>query len=86
MERVLKLEKVHGLDQPFTLDVIIKDNNLDFCIDNRRTGILTLNERGDMALTDEERRGHTGSRLFLYARDGGVTIEDIRVRPLVEEQ
>jgi beta-fructofuranosidase len=64
---------VTDLDKPFTLDVIIKDDLVDACIDNRRT-IITRN-----------RTKLSGDRLFFFVDHGEVTFEEIQVRPLLEE-
>ena len=64
---------VTGIDKPFTLDVIVKDDLVDACIDNRRT-IITRN-----------RTKLSGDRLFFFVDHGEVTFERIQVRPLLEE-
>ena len=71
------LQHVEGLDQPFTLDVIVKydwksDSTIvDACIDGRRTMVT-------------RRPGLTGDRLFLFARQGQVDFTDLVIRPLQE--
>jgi beta-fructofuranosidase len=62
-----------GTDQSFTLDLIVKDDLVDACIDNRRT-IITRNHAK-----------LTGDRLFFFANHGEVSFEDVRVQPLLEE-
>ena len=57
-----------GLDRPFILDLIAKDDLVDACIDGRRT-IL-------------KRQAAQGDRLFLFANQGEVSFEEISVRPL----
>ena len=64
---------VAGIDKPFTLELIVKDDLIDVCIDNRRT-IITRN-----------RAKLTGDRLFFVVDHGEVTFENIQVRPLLEE-
>jgi hypothetical protein len=64
---------VPGIGQPFTLDLIVKDDLVDACIDNRRT-IITRNCAK-----------LTGDRLFFFVNQGEVTFEEIQVRPLQEE-
>jgi beta-fructofuranosidase len=64
---------VTGMDKPFTLDVIVKDDLVDACIDNRRTIITRNRTRLD------------GDRLFFFVDHGEVTFENIQVRPLREE-
>jgi len=63
------MDKVPGLDQAFTIDLIVKDDLVDVCVGNRRT---LLN-----------RHSANGDRLFLFVRNGEVTFDDIKVRPLV---
>jgi len=60
-------------DEPFTQDVIVKDDLVDACIDNRRT-IITRN-----------RTKLRGERLFFFVDHGEVVFDAIRVRPLLEE-
>jgi hypothetical protein len=62
---------VTGIDKPFTLDIIVKDDLVDACIDNRRT-IITRNYTK-----------LAGGRLFFFANKGQVTFENIQVRPLL---
>jgi hypothetical protein len=61
---------VEGLDRPFTLDIIAKDDILDVCIDDRRT--LVVRATPDLS----------GDRLFFFAQNGEVSFEEIEVRPL----
>ena len=63
---------VAGLDQPFWLDIIVKDRILDVCMDNRRTFIARRNDLG-------------GKRLFFFAERGEVFFEQIEIRPLLAE-
>jgi hypothetical protein len=64
---------VTGIDRSFTLDMIVKDDLVDACIDGRRT-IITRN-----------RTRLTGDRLFFFVDHGDVTFDEIRVRPLREQ-
>ena len=64
---------VTGIDEPFTLDVIVKDDLVDACIDGRRT-IITRN-----------RARLTGDRLFFFVDHGEVTFDEIQVRPLLNQ-
>ena len=48
------LYAVRGLDQPFTLEVVLHDDILDVCVDRRRTVLDRAGER-------------RGARLFFYA-------------------
>jgi beta-fructofuranosidase len=65
---------VEGLDRPFTLDIIVKDDLVDTCIDGRRTMITRRDPEPG------------GDRLFFFAREGQVTFESIKVRPLEQPQ
>jgi hypothetical protein len=62
--------EVEGLDRPFGLDVVLRDDILDVCIDGRRTLVARC----------PEQRGH---RLFLFAHCASVVFRDVTVRPLV---
>ena len=68
--RDFAIENVENLDRPFTLDIIVKNDLIDTCIDQRRT-----------MLTRRDPEAH-GDRLFFFAREGEVTFADISVRPL----
>ncbi len=80
-----KIEKASGLGQSFTLDIILKDNIVDFCIDNRRTGISAINGLGDPSYHTERSQGHVTNRVFLYAKHGQVSFENLQIRPLIEQ-
>ena len=64
------LYDVEGLDQPFTLNVLVLDDLLDICVDNRRTLIVRMEECLE------------GDTLFFFAYCGQVVFEDIEIRPL----
>jgi hypothetical protein len=68
--RNFAIENVEDLDRPFTLDIVLKDDIIDTCIDQRRTMITRRIPEPD------------GDRLFLFARDGEVRFDRIVVRPL----
>jgi len=70
-ESWMTISGVTGLDRPFTLDVIVKDDILDACVDNRRTIVARNQSRLD------------GDRLFFFANRGEVVFEDIQVMPLM---
>jgi len=60
---------VDGLDRPFSLEIILKGDIIDVCIDNRRCIVNRCPElRGD--------------RLFFFAHNSEVTFSDIEIRPL----
>jgi len=61
---------VHGLDRPFTLDIVLKGDIIDVCIDNRR---CLVNRCPELC----------GDRLFLFCQDGDVTFDSISVCPLL---
>ncbi len=64
------MSHVERLDEPFTLEIVVKDDVIDVCVDGRR------------CLVD---RGYElkGDRLFLFCENGEVTFEDIEVAALV---
>lgn len=66
------IENVSGLDSAFRLDLIVKRDFVDACIDNRRTIISRRSDRPQ------------GDRLFFFANGGEVSFEDITVGPLDE--
>ncbi len=73
-ERMVKLHEetlyaVAGLDQPFVLELILKDDIIDVCIDNRRCMINRCPEQ-------------KGDTLFLFARNAEVTFSEIEIRAL----
>ena len=78
---------VQGLDRPFTLDIVLKDDIVDACIDNRR-GDLCSNLR--RAAIDNRRTIVTrywnprGDRLFLFAQNADVAFDSVEIRPLSE--
>jgi hypothetical protein len=67
------IENVERLDRPFTLDVIVKDDLVDTCIDGRRTMITRRDPEAQ------------GDRVFFFARGGEAAFEDITLRPLLEK-
>jgi hypothetical protein len=62
---------VEGLDRSFTLDIFLKDDVVDACIDNRRTIVSRCWNPG-------------GDRLFFFAQNGDVTFDSVEIRPLTE--
>jgi sucrose-6-phosphate hydrolase SacC (GH32 family) len=63
------INAVTGLDKTITLDIIIKDDIIDACIDGRRCIVNRLGEKN-------------GKFLWLYARQGKVKFENIKIFPL----
>lgn len=66
-------DKVEHLDQPFSLEVIVKDDIIDACIGWNRTLVTRIPAEAD------------GDRLFFFAQAGEVVFENIQIRPLVDE-
>jgi hypothetical protein len=64
------LADVDGLDRPFTLDILLKDDIVDVVIDNRRTLIDRCPQR-------------SGDAILLFARNGAVRFDELSVRPLL---
>lgn len=62
---------VTGLDRPFLLDVVFKDDIIDASIDGRRNIITRTTRRG--------------ARLFFFAEGTSVTFDQVSVRPLSEQ-
>ena len=63
------LTAVDGLDQPFTLDVVLCGDLIDVCIGGRRCLLSRFPEL-------------SGDRLFLFCENGRVRFRDLVVRPL----
>jgi hypothetical protein len=69
------VEAIEGLDQPFTLELLVKydpksrSTIVDACIDGRRTMIT-------------RRPGLTPKALWVFAQRGTVEVQDLRVHPL----
>jgi hypothetical protein len=63
------ISAVDGIDQSFVLDVVLKDDIIDVCIDNRRTLINRC----------PERRGDT---LLLYGQTADVVFDHLEIRAL----
>ena len=60
---------VDGLDQPFGLEIVLRDDIIDVCIDGRRTLIDRCPERH-------------GDRVLLYGQDADVTFEVMEIATL----
>jgi beta-fructofuranosidase len=63
------IEDVALLNDPFELDIIIKEDIIDICIDNRRTMAVRFWNPG-------------GDRIVFFAEDADVTFGAIEIRPL----
>lgn len=57
---------IENLNQPFTIEVILYNDIVDVCIDNRRT------------LTSTELQ-NAGDRIFLFSHNSSVKFEDIKI-------
>lgn len=57
---------VSGLDKPVQIDIVLKDDIIDVCIDNRRCVVNRLIE-------------HKGNNIWLYAKHGTVTFSSIKI-------
>jgi len=65
--------EIPDIDKPFDLDIIIKDDIIDVCIDNRRT----LFHRNEDA---------TGDRIFFFTQNGPAEFRNIVIRPLKDQE
>ncbi|MHC4664762.1 MAG: hypothetical protein ACYS9T_02240 [Planctomycetota bacterium] len=66
------LREVDGLDRSFALDIILKDDIIDVCFDNRQTLVsLVPKPQGD--------------RLLFFCQKAAVLFDSIEVLPLLEE-
>ncbi len=68
---VSEIKQVGGLERPFHLDIIVQNDFVDTCIDNRRTFISRFSDQ------------HQGNRLFFFAKGGDVAFEDIHITTLL---
>jgi hypothetical protein len=64
------LDPVTGLDAPFTLDIILKDELIDVCVNDRHCLINRCPEQ-------------RGDRLTLFCHTGSIAFEDFTIRPLL---
>jgi hypothetical protein len=64
------LTHVTGLNQPFSLNIIMKDDIIDVCIDDRRCLCQRLPELH-------------GDKLFLFAEEGQADFRSLQIRPLI---
>lgn len=64
------IQDVDGLRRPFRLEIIVKGDIIDTCIDQRRTMITRRDPEPE------------GDGLFLFAEGGDVTFAEIAIRPL----
>ena len=66
------LDPVIGLDAPITLEIILKDDLIDVCLNGRYCLINRCPEQ-------------RGELLTLFCHTGSVRVEDLTIRPLVEK-
>lgn len=64
------LGPVSGLDAPFTLEIVLKDDLIDVCVDDR---VCLINR------CPQQR----GDGLTLFCHTGSITFENLTIRPLV---
>ena len=62
---------VDGLDRPFVLEIVLKDDIIDVCIDRRRTLIGRCPEQ-------------RGDRMIFYGQDSDVAFEVVEIAALLE--
>ncbi len=67
------IKAVKGLDKTIKVDIILKDDIIDVCIDNRRCIVNRLPEQ-------------IGDFLWFYAKHGKVKFKSISVSPLAENK
>ncbi len=60
---------VEGLDRPFSVEIILKDDIIDVCVDQRRCLVDRCPEL-------------QGDRLFFFCQNGEVSFESIEISPL----
>ena len=63
------IEVVSGLDQSIRVEIIMKDDIIDVCVDGRRCIVNRLPER-------------KGAYLWFYAKQGDVRFKNIQISPL----
>lgn len=64
-----RIRNVEGLEKPFMLDILMKDDIIDVCIDKRRTLITRVRES-------------KGTSLYFHCSRNEVQFEAIEIRPL----
>lgn len=60
---------VEGLDRPFALEIVLKDDIIDVCVDQRR---CLVDRCGELQ----------GNKLFFYGQNADVSFESIEISPL----
>lgn len=69
LERDAFIESVEGLDRTITVDIVVKDDIIDACIDGRRCIVNRLHERD-------------GRSMWIYARGGDLQVTNVNIYPL----
>lgn len=67
-----RIESVAGLDKPFKVDIIMKDDIIDVCINKQRCIVNHLPEK-------------KGGTVWFYAKHGKAIFKDIKIYPLINE-
>ncbi|MGQ8335179.1 family 43 glycosylhydrolase [Sunxiuqinia sp. A32] len=65
------IQAVDGLDKPYTVEIIMKDDMIDVCVAGKRCIVNRLPER-------------KGNVLWFYAKHGKVAFKDIEITPISE--
>ena len=68
-----KIQAVSGLDKPFKVDIIMKDDIVDVCLNGQRCIVNRLPER-------------KGDSIWFYAKHGKVTFKDIKIYPIITDK
>ena len=63
------IDKVSGLDQPFTLDIVMKDDIIDVCIAGKRCILNRCPEK-------------KGTNLYLFVHNGNAVFRDLNIQKL----
>ena len=65
-----RIEAVSGLDKPFKVDIIMKDDMIDVCINNQRCIVNRLPEK-------------KGDAIWFYTKHGKAIFKDIKIYPII---
>jgi len=66
------IKAVAGLNKPFKVDIIMKGDMIDVCINNQRCIVNRLPEK-------------KGDSMWLYTKHGKVGFKDIKIEPIIEK-
>ena len=67
-----RIEAVSGLDKPFTVDIIMKDDIIDVCINEQRCIVNRLSER-------------KGNFIWFYSKHGKAIFGNIKIYPIIND-